>query len=50
MRGVGRTLEERLRIEAEMVLSMFLRKDKHSDGAQAFLDKNLKPKWPNHGL
>ena len=50
MRGVGRTLEERLRIEAEMVLSMFLRKDKHSDGAQACLDKNLKPKWPNHGL
>jgi enoyl-CoA hydratase len=50
MRGVGRTLEERLRIEAEMVLSMFLRKDKHSDGAQAFLDKNLKPRWPHHGL
>jgi enoyl-CoA hydratase len=50
MRGVGRTLEERLRIEAEMVLSMFLRRDRHSDGAQAFLDKNLKPDWPNHGL
>ncbi len=50
MRGVGRTLEERLRIEAEMVLSMFLRKDKHSYGAQSFLDKNFKPEWPNHGL
>ena len=50
MRGIGRTLEERLRIEAEMVLSMFLRKDKHSHGAQAFLDKNLKPDWPHHGL
>jgi enoyl-CoA hydratase len=50
MRGVGRTLEERLRIEAEMVLSMFLRKDRHGAGAQAFLDKNLKPDWPNHGL
>jgi enoyl-CoA hydratase len=50
MRGIGRTLEERLRIEAEMVLSMFLRRDKHSSGAQSFLDKNLKPKWPHHGL
>ena len=50
MRGVGRTIEERLRIEAEMVLSMFLRRDKHSSGAQSFLDKNLKPKWPHHGL
>ncbi len=50
LRGIGRTLEERLRIEAEMVLSMFLRKDKHSYGAQAFLDKNKKPVWPNHGL
>jgi len=50
MRGVGRTFEERLRIEAEMVLSMFLRRDKHSFGAQSFLDKNLKPTWPHHGL
>jgi enoyl-CoA hydratase len=50
LRGVGRTLEERLRIEAEMVLSMFLRKDKHSAGARAFLEKNLKPDWPHHGL
>jgi len=29
---------------------MFLRKDKHSYGAQAFLDKNLKPEWLHHGL
>ncbi len=50
LRGIGRTLEERLRIEAEMVLSMFLRKDRHSDGARAFLDKNLTPHWPHHGL
>jgi enoyl-CoA hydratase len=50
MRGVGRTLEERLRIEAEMVLSMFLRKDKHAYGAKSFVDKNLKPEWPHHGL
>ena len=50
VRGIGRTLEERLRIETEMMMSMWLRKDRHSAGAQAFLDKNLKPDWPNHGL
>ena len=50
LRGVGRTLEERLRIEAEMVLSMFLRKDKHAHGARSFVDKDLTPEWPNHGL
>ena len=50
VRGIGRTLEERLRIETEMMMSMWLRKDRHSAGAQAFLDKNLKPEWPNHGL
>jgi len=50
MRGAGRTLEDRLRIEAETVLSMLLRKDKHSNGAQACLDKDLKPEWPHHGL
>src|SRR5437870_4640373 len=36
MRGVGRTLEERLRIEAEMVISMFMRGDSHTLGATAF--------------
>src|SRR5688572_21634631 len=36
MRGIGRTLEERLRIEAEMTLSMFLRKDSHVIGAGGF--------------
>lgn len=50
LRGVGRTLEERLRIEAEMVLSMFMRKDKHSLGAAAFKAGNLDVEWPNHGL
>lgn len=50
VRGIGRTLEERLRIETEMMMSMWFRKDKHSSGAQAFLDKNHKPDWPNHGL
>lgn len=50
VRGIGRTLEERLRIETEMMMSMWLRRDRHSAGARAFLDKNLKPEWPNHGL
>jgi enoyl-CoA hydratase len=49
MRGLGRTLEERLRIEAEMTLSMFLRRDKHTIGASAFKDKRT-PEWPHHGL
>jgi enoyl-CoA hydratase len=50
LRGVGRTLEERLRIEAEMILSMFMRRDKHTLGAAAFKAGNLKPDWPHHGL
>jgi enoyl-CoA hydratase len=50
MRGVGRTLEERLRIEAEMVLSMFMRRDSHTLGAAAFKAGNLEPDWPHHGL
>jgi enoyl-CoA hydratase len=49
LRGVGRTLEERLRIEAELVLSMFMRQDKHSEGAGAFVEKR-KPTWKHHGL
>jgi enoyl-CoA hydratase len=49
LRGVGRTLEERLRIEAEMALSMFLRRDKHTVGAAAF-KAGQKPEWPHHGL
>ena len=50
VRGIGRTLEERLRIEAEMTLSMFMRRDSHTLGAAAFKAGNLKPEWPNHGL
>ena len=50
MRGVGRTLEERLRIEAEMVISMFMRRDSHTLGAAAFKAGNLTPEWPHHGL
>ena len=47
--GVGRTLEERLRIEAELTLSMFMRKDSHTIGASAFKEKRA-PEWPHHGL
>jgi enoyl-CoA hydratase len=50
MRGVGRTLEERIRIEAEMTLSMFMRRDSHTIGAAAFKAGNLTPEWPHHGL
>lgn len=50
LRGVGRTLEERLRIEAEQILSMFMRRDSHTIGAAAFKAGNLSPKWPHHGL
>jgi enoyl-CoA hydratase len=50
MRGVGRTLEERLRIEAEMVISMFMRRDSHTLGAAAFKEGKLAAEWPHHGL
>ena len=49
MRGVGRTLEERLRIEAELTLSMFMRRDSHTIGAGAF-KRGERPVWPHHGL
>jgi enoyl-CoA hydratase len=50
LRGVGRTLEERLRIEAEAIISMFMRRDSHRLGASAFKAGNLEPEWPHHGL
>ena len=50
MRGIGRTLEERLRIEAEMTISMFMRRDSHTLGASAFKAGTLTPEWPHHGL
>ena len=43
MRGVGRTLEERLRIEAEMTISMFMRRDSHTVGAGAFKRGDRRP-------
>jgi enoyl-CoA hydratase len=49
VRGVGRTLEERLRLEAEMTISMFMRRDSHTIGASAFRAKRT-PEWPHHGL
>jgi len=47
--GVGRTLEERLRIEAEATVSMFMRRDSHTIGASAFKRREA-PDWPHHGL
>jgi enoyl-CoA hydratase len=49
IRNVGRTFEERLRIEAEATMSMFLRRDSHAIGASAFKEKRP-PEWPHHGL
>jgi enoyl-CoA hydratase len=49
VRNVGRTYEERLRNELEMALSMFMRRDSHAIGAQAFKDGAV-PEWPHHGL
>ncbi|MFL5823127.1 MAG: enoyl-CoA hydratase/isomerase family protein [Solirubrobacteraceae bacterium] len=50
LRGVGETFQERLRIEAEQTLSMFMRRDSHTLGAAAFKAGNLAPEWPHHGL
>lgn len=50
LRGIGRTIEERLRIEAEMIISMFMRRDKHTVGAAAFKAGDLCPSWPHNGL
>jgi enoyl-CoA hydratase len=49
MLGIGRTLGERLRIEAELTLSMFMRRDSHTIGAGAF-KRGERPEWPHHGL
>jgi enoyl-CoA hydratase len=47
--GIGETLEERLRIEAELTISMFMRRDSHTIGASAF-KRGERPEWPHHGL
>jgi enoyl-CoA hydratase len=49
VRNVGRTYEEQLRIENEMTLSMFMRRDSHAIGARAFKEGRT-PEWPHHGL
>src|SRR3954449_5892200 len=49
MRNMGRTIEEGLRNEAEMTLSMFARRDSHAIGASAFKE-GRRPEWPHHGL
>jgi enoyl-CoA hydratase len=49
LRGIGRTYEERLRIEAELTMSMFMRRDSHTIGASAFKERRA-PEWPHHGL
>ncbi len=49
VRNVGRPYEEQLRTEAEMSLSMFMRRDSHAIGAQAFKDSKV-PEWPHRGL
>lgn len=50
VRGVGHTLEERLRMEAEAIISSFHRRDSHAIGASAFKRGERTVHWPNHGL
>jgi enoyl-CoA hydratase/carnithine racemase len=49
VRNVGQSYEEQLRTEAEMTLSMFMRRDSHAIGARAFKERRT-PEWPHHGL
>ena len=49
IRNVGLGLSEQLRNEAEMCLTMFLRRDSHAIGASAFKEGRT-PEWPNQGL
>jgi enoyl-CoA hydratase len=49
VRNVGQTFQEQLRTEAEMALSMFMRRDSHAIGARAFKEGRA-PEWPHHGL
>ena len=42
--------EERLRIEAEMTISMFMRRDSHTIGARRVQARAASPEWPHHGL
>jgi len=49
IRCIGRTVEERTFIETEGIMTMFMRGDKHTEGASAFIQKR-KPKWDDNGL
>jgi len=49
VRNVGRTYEEQLRQEAELTISMFMRRDSMREGARAFKGRR-QPDWPHHGL
>jgi enoyl-CoA hydratase len=49
IRCIGRTVEERTFIETEGILTMFMRGDKHTEGASAFIQKR-RPEWKDHGL
>ena len=49
IRCIGRTVEERTFIETEGILTMFVREDKHTEGAKAFIQKR-KPAWKDYGL
>ena len=51
MRGVGRTLEERLRIEAEHdALDVHAPRHAHDRRGGVQGPGDLKPEWPHHGL
>lgn len=49
MRSWGQSIENGLRLEAELATSMMIRQDRHSDGAKAFLEKR-QPIWEHFGL
>ncbi|MBM4454187.1 MAG: hypothetical protein FJ013_06365 [Chloroflexi bacterium] len=49
VRGWGRPTEDALAIEREMLRLMWMRQDKHSEGARAFIEKR-KPDFKHHGL
>jgi enoyl-CoA hydratase len=48
-RNLGRSFEERLRLEIEASVAMFMRRDSHAIGASAF-KRGERPEWPHHGL
>ena len=49
VRGWGRPTEDALAIERELLRLMWVRQDKHSEGARAFIEKR-KPDFKHHGL